>query len=51
MAFQYKKSMEARDAALDEIYTKLIVRPIQLAWIRNNAYRRSKCECCYNHYD
>jgi hypothetical protein len=42
MAINYTKSIEARDAALDEIFTKLIVRPIQLAWIRKNAYRRSK---------
>jgi hypothetical protein len=34
-----------RDAALDEIYVKMIVRPLQLAWL----YKTKKCDCCYAH--
>ena len=31
-AIEYKKSVQARDAALDEIYVKLLVTPLQRAW-------------------
>jgi hypothetical protein len=34
-----------RDAALDEMYVKMIVRPLQLAWL----YKTKKCDCCYAH--
>ena len=44
-AMAYKKPNEMRHAALDEIFTKLVVRPIQMAWIRSrkNGYRPSVC--------
>jgi hypothetical protein len=40
-----------RNDALDMIYTKLIVRPMQNAWklYRDKNYKR--CLCCYDHSD
>ena len=34
----------ARNSAIDVIYEKLIVRPIQKIWIRS---RHTHCVCCY----
>jgi hypothetical protein len=34
-AMKYEKNTAVRDAALDEIFIKMVVRPIQLAWIRS----------------
>jgi len=41
MTEKYKSPM--RDAALDEMFVKMIVRPLQLAWL----YKTKKCDCCY----
>ena len=48
-AMQYEKSIEKRDLALDEIYTKLVVRPLQRIWIRYYNKKYNTCICCYNH--
>jgi len=44
-AMSYKKNQQARDAALDELFVKMIVRPLQMAWL----YKTKKCNCCYAH--
>jgi len=41
-AINYKKLEGGCDAALDEMYEKFVVRPIQKAWIQ-----RTYCVCCY----
>ena len=42
-AMKYENNDAIRNA-LDEIYTNLIVRPIQLAWIRSKTYT-DNCSC------
>ena len=48
-AINYEKTTEGsakRDIAVDEMYVKLIVHPLQLAWIRAKS-KEHHCICCY----
>ena len=50
-----EKAMDTADArlhpALDEIYVKMVLRPIQLAWRKSLGREKElgidKCLCCY----
>jgi hypothetical protein len=46
-AINYEKTESgclARNSAMDVMYEKLIVRPVQKLWIQ---YRHNYCLCCY----
>jgi hypothetical protein len=38
-AIEYPKSLNERDAALDQIFTKLLILPIQRSWRAKLAWR------------